>query len=90
MRSLIEMTTSNNEKLLYRATRDGFTAKAFHSICDGKANTITIIKNNFNYVFGGFASAAWNSSGIFASDNSAFVFSLRILLSNLKTRISNS
>jgi hypothetical protein len=35
--------------LLYRATRDGFTSKAFHSKCDGKGNTITIIKNNLNY-----------------------------------------
>ena len=43
--------------LLYRATRDGFTASAFHEKCDGKENTITIIKTNGNYVFGGHTSA---------------------------------
>ena len=77
MMYLMEMTKSNNGKLLYRATRDGFSSQSFHSNCDGKANTITIIKNNLNYVFGGYASTAWASSGSWASDNNAFVFSLR-------------
>ncbi len=78
-RSLIEMTKSTNGTLLYRATRDGFSAQAFHSKCDDKVNTITIIKNNLNYVFGGYASSAWKSSrgSTFVSDNNAFVFSLR-------------
>ena len=77
MMYLMEMTKSNNGKLLYRATRDGFSSQSFHSNCDGKANTITIIKNNLNYVFGGYASIAWASSGLWASDNNVFVFSLR-------------
>ena len=69
MMYLMEMTKSNNGKLLYRATRDGFSSQSFHSNCDGKANTIAIIKNNLNYVFGGYASTAWASSGSYASDN---------------------
>ena len=56
--SLVEMTKSTKGNLLYRATRDGFTSQAFHSTCDGKVNTFSIIKNNLNYVFGGFASYA--------------------------------
>ncbi len=44
--------------LLYRATRDGFNGEVFHSKCDGKGNTITIIKNNLNYVFGDYVSSA--------------------------------
>jgi BTB/POZ domain-containing protein KCTD9 len=75
--SLFEMTKSSNGLLLYRATRDGFTVQAFHSKCDGKGNTITIIKNNLNYVFGGYASSAWNSSGNPINDPNAFIFSLR-------------
>jgi hypothetical protein len=75
--SLIEMTKSSKGNLLYRATRDGFTCQAFHSKCDGKGNTITIIKSHLNYVFGGFASSAWNSSGSFINDPNAFLFSLR-------------
>ncbi len=71
------MTKSSKGILLYRATRDGFTSQAFHSKCDGKKNTITIIKNNLNYVFGGYASSAWNSSGGYIKDPYAFIFSLR-------------
>ncbi len=75
--SLAEMTKSTKRILLYRATRDGFTGEAFHSKCDGKKNTITIIKNNLNYVFGGFASSFWHSSNAYINDPNAFLFSLR-------------
>jgi hypothetical protein len=75
--SLVELTKTSKGNLLYRATRDGFTSKAFHSKCDGKGNTITIIKNNLNYVFGGYASSAWNSSWGYINDPNAFLFSLR-------------
>jgi hypothetical protein len=75
--SLAEMTKSSKGILLYRATRDGFDSQAFHEKCDGKGNTITIIKNNLNYVFGGYASSAWNSSYDYINDPNAFLFSLR-------------
>ncbi len=75
--SLVEMTKSSKGILLYRPTRDGFTGEAFHSKCDDKGNTITIIKNNLNYVFGGFASSAWNSSNDYINDPNAFLFSIR-------------
>ena len=75
MLSLIQMTGSTNGKLLYRATRDGFSAQEFHSKCDYQANTITIIRNDLNYVFGGYASAAWKSGCKFAVDHN--VYSLR-------------
>jgi hypothetical protein len=74
--SLAEFTNSESGTLLYRATRDGFTANAFHANCDGKAKTITIISTN-NHVFGGYTSAAWNKSGDYIKDASAFIFSLR-------------
>ena len=72
-----QMTHFKSSALLYRATRDGFNASAFHRKCDGKPNTVTLIKTDSNDVFGGFASAAWNSSGRYMADTSAFVFSLR-------------
>ena len=75
--SIVEMTKSAKENLLYRASRDGFSSHVFHAKCDGKGNTITIIKNNLNCVFGGFASYAWNSSGLYTIDANAFIFSLR-------------
>ncbi|PKC01372.1 hypothetical protein RhiirA5_426825 [Rhizophagus irregularis] len=33
-------------QLLLRGSRDGFTTKKFHELCDGKNNNITFIKNN--------------------------------------------
>ena len=63
--------------LLYQATRDGFEAFEFHSRCDNIANTVTIISNNLNYVFGGFTAAKWSSDNVYISDPTAFIFSLR-------------
>jgi hypothetical protein len=82
------MVKFSDINLLYRASRDGFTASAFHSRCDGKANTVTIIKTNSNYVFGGYTTAKWATNKnnyipdsfrfiSWISDSSAFLFSLR-------------
>ena len=71
------MTKSSKSTLLYRASRDGFTCQAFHAKCDGQKNTLTIIKNNLNYVFGGYASSAWDNFGQYINDPKAFLFSLR-------------
>ena len=40
-------------KLIYRASRDGFGADEFHSKCDGKRDTLSIIQTTNGYVFGG-------------------------------------
>ena len=46
--------------LLFRASRDGFTAQAFHAKCDNKGPTVTIVKSG-NNIFGGFTENPWNS-----------------------------
>ena len=71
------MVNKNVKSLLYRGSRDGFGASAFHSRCDGKSNTVTIILNDQNHVFGGYTSVAWHSSYSYSSDSSAYLFSLR-------------
>jgi hypothetical protein len=63
--------------LLYRATRDGFSATAFHSKCDGYLNTLTIAESTNGYVFGGFTTQLWNSCICYRSDPSAFILSVR-------------
>ena len=63
--------------LMYRASRDGFAARAFHDRCDNVPNTVTIIKNNLNFVFGGFTAARWTSNSSYIADPTAFIFSLR-------------
>ena len=68
-----------NEKwsLLYRASRDGFDSKDFHSKCDGHANTLTIVRvKGKAFLFGGFTSATWDCSEKYKSDSNAFLFSL--------------
>ena len=62
-------------KLQYRATRDGFTANNFHSMCNRIANTLTIIKSEHGNILGGFTEKAWNSSNQFYFDPNAFIFS---------------
>ena len=52
-------------------------SNAFHNRCDGKANAITAIVNNLNYVFGGYVSSDWNSSRKYIFDPNTFLFSLR-------------
>jgi len=45
-------------RLLFRASRDGFAAAAFHSKCDNKGPTVTIVKSG-NNIFGGFTEVSW-------------------------------
>ena len=63
-------------KLLYRATRDGFDAKSFHAKCDNQPNTLTMIKTTKEYVFGGYAAVACDSTSGWKIDPHAFIFSL--------------
>ena len=75
-------------KLLYRGSRDGFTSQSFHYKCDNKGETLTIIKSNDNYIFGGYTEINWDSTiwnGICGENNNArregkgneFVFTLK-------------
>jgi hypothetical protein len=72
-----EFSSKDKWTLLYRGTRDGFGAANFHSKCDGQKNTLTILEaHGTSYIFGGFKSIGWKSSGGYKSDPNAFLFSL--------------
>ena len=45
-------------KLCYRASSYGWSSSTFHSNCDGKRDTVTIIRKN-QYVFGGYTDIPW-------------------------------
>ena len=47
-------------RLLFRASRDGFAAATFHTKCDDKGPTVTIVKSG-NNIFGGFTDVSWKS-----------------------------
>jgi len=73
--STIEFTNLNF-KLLYQATRDSFSASAFHSKCNGIYGTLSIVKSRNGYIFGGYTQADWSGYWNYKYDSNAFLFSL--------------
>jgi hypothetical protein len=64
-------------KLLYRGTRDGFTAAAFHKKTDKVKPTITICQSNVgNKIFGGFTDTDWTVTNNYKNTTGTFLFSL--------------
>ena len=81
----------NNEniifKLIYRATRDGDTAKEFHKRCDKIGPNLTLVKTDKKIRFGGFTNLNWevpekseddkkSKDGEYKHDPESFCFSL--------------
>jgi len=63
-------------QLLYRGSRDGFSASAFHSKVDGKGATLTTIKvQNKDNIFGAYHGSSWNSGNSYSSGET-WIFSL--------------
>jgi hypothetical protein len=48
-------------QLLFKSS-DAEDVKGFHHACDGKANTLVIVRSKEGNIFGGFAVPAWDSS----------------------------
>jgi hypothetical protein len=48
-------------KVLWRGSRDGFSASEFHCRCDGHANTLTVIFDTNGNIIGGFTALKWES-----------------------------
>ena len=63
-------------KLLYRASEDGYSAKIFHDKVDNYKNTLIIIKDANNFVFGGFTRKSWDGNKIYKKDKNAIIFNL--------------
>jgi hypothetical protein len=47
--------------LLWRGSRDGFGARAFHSRCDWHPNSLILILDTKGNIFGGFTPVEWES-----------------------------
>lgn len=81
--NLIEKGVQKNLKkkiikytLLFRATRDGYRSSNFHSKCDGKSNTVTLVETTTGRRFGGFTDAQWDQSSSYKTGSNGFIFSL--------------
>jgi hypothetical protein len=77
--ALFSRFTGKTFHLLYRGTRDGFDADAFHRRCDGHAETVTLILTQKGYKFGGYTPLACTSSPrtwVADPSSKSFVFTL--------------
>ena len=65
-------------RLLFRSSRDGTTAAAFHRHCDRQGPTLTLIKDTGGNVFGGYAAVEWGSAADceWLNDPAAFLFTV--------------
>ncbi|EXX71837.1 hypothetical protein GLOIN_2v1670067 [Rhizophagus irregularis DAOM 181602=DAOM 197198] len=62
--------------LLYRASRDGNTAAAFHAKCDDKGPTIVVVKIiNSEQIVGGYSPIFWDLSNNYKTTSESFLFS---------------
>ena len=55
-------SASDDYALLYRASRNGWNASNFHSCCDSKGPTVTVIKSG-DRIFGGYTEEQWDQPG---------------------------
>ncbi|KAF2071431.1 hypothetical protein CYY_007255 [Polysphondylium violaceum] len=78
----IDESKTMDFSLLYRASWKDLTTSSFHSECDDKGATITLIETTDGCVFGGYNSQSWHSDGswydkiIWLGDNKCFIFTL--------------
>ena len=63
-------------KLIYDAKKDGDDVSTFHSLCDNKGATLTIISTSDNKKIGGFLSKSFDGIKGNIDDNNAFLYSL--------------
>ena len=53
------MQSNSQWKRCWRASLDGWAASTFHSLCDDKGPTVTIVRVG-QYIFGGYTSISWS------------------------------
>ncbi|GET01605.1 carbohydrate-binding module family 13 protein [Rhizophagus clarus] len=63
-------------KLILRGSRDGFSVKKFHEICDYQSHTILVIKmKESDEILGGYNPIIWKSDYSYGSTKDSFIFS---------------
>ena len=77
---LISTKLKRNIRLnrIYSGLNNGFTCKDFHLKCRNKGANIVLIKNEYQYIFGGYTSIPWESvqTRRHVKDASAFLFQI--------------
>ena len=76
LETMFDIQKINETKLLFRASRDGFSAADFHRMCDNKGPTLVLVKTTGGYYFGGYTTANWDQSEAYKTVPGSFIFSL--------------
>eukprot|EP00804_Cyclotella_cryptica_P029138 CCRYP_005305-RA/>CCRYP_005305-RA protein AED:0.32 eAED:0.32 QI:309/1/1/1/0.66/0.5/4/823/587 len=73
---LKEEECDGSVRLLYRASRDGFSHTSFRKKCSNRGPTLTIINDANGRVFGGFVDGSWslNDDNTEIKSSKAFIF----------------
>ncbi|UZO08914.1 uncharacterized protein OCT59_029157 [Rhizophagus irregularis] len=75
-----ELYLSYEFKLLLRGSKDGFTPKKFHELCDGIPHTVTFIKiKGTEEIVGGYNPLKWEShkQAVWGETKDSFIFSFK-------------
>ncbi|KAL0220974.1 hypothetical protein RCL1_000828 [Eukaryota sp. TZLM3-RCL] len=75
--TLFPQIMSMNPRLLFRASRDGFTATAFHQKCDNQSNVLVVFKTKNGNIAGGFSPTAFSSNNSYQNSPGAFLFRVK-------------
>ena len=62
--------------LCYSTDTDSRTGQTWHSQCDDKGPTVTIVKLSTGKIIGGYAAASWKSDGSWTDTSESFLFSV--------------
>lgn len=61
-------------KAEFSSRSHGWSPQAFHSRCDNKGPTLTLVQRSDGHCYGGYTSRSWNSATQRAEDSSSFLF----------------
>ena len=92
LNKILEWTGGKSMELLFRGTRDGMSANAFHNKCNNKGPTINLFKNENGYIFGGYSSIDWQNgkNDNWKSAPDSFLFTLTNMYNISPTKFPNS
>lgn len=74
--SVLEGWYGSEWTTIYVASRDGWRGEDFHSRCNGKGPTLTVIRTRSGSIFGGFLNESWRSDDSYIECTSASLFVL--------------
>ncbi len=62
--------------MCYSKANHGGSSSTFHSRCNNKGPTFTVIKSTYGKLYGGYYGKSWTSNNNYGYDNSAFLYSI--------------